>query len=152
MFRAAHRSSSEAPNCIFSLCFIYLCGDRPLSRLGWNSVPTQPGQRPVTTWVYKLEATNSLELLMMSDMPLETCWAFNKFWNNKFYYKFATCWLFLLIHTTMHEFMNIKSICTSNNVFLFHLLLTFAVFLSCCTFEGFVSSSNTLTTSLHCGY
>jgi len=51
----------------------------------------------------------SLELLMMSGMPLETCWAFNKRWNNKFYYKVASCWLFLLIHTTMHESMNIKS-------------------------------------------
>jgi len=36
---------------------------------------------------------------MMSGVPLETCWAFNKFWNNKFYYKVATCWLFLLIQT-----------------------------------------------------
>jgi len=36
---------------------------------------------------------------MMSGMPLETCCAFNKFWNNKFYYNFASCWLFLLIHT-----------------------------------------------------
>jgi len=34
---------------------------------------------------------------MMSGMPLETCLAFNKFWNNKFYYKVASCWLFLLI-------------------------------------------------------
>jgi len=34
---------------------------------------------------------------MMSGMPLETCWAFNKLWNNKFYYKVASCWLFLLI-------------------------------------------------------
>ena len=33
---------------------------------------------------------------MMSGMPLETCWAFNERWNNKFYYKFASCWLFLL--------------------------------------------------------
>jgi len=33
----------------------------------------------------------------MSSMPLETCWAFNKFWNNKFCYKVASCWLFLLI-------------------------------------------------------
>ena len=33
MFRAAHRSSSEALNCICSLWFIYPCGDRPLSRL-----------------------------------------------------------------------------------------------------------------------
>jgi hypothetical protein len=33
---------------------------------------------------------------MMSGMPLEACWTFNKFWNNKFYYKVASCWLFLL--------------------------------------------------------
>ena len=39
------------------------------------------------------------QLLMMSDMPLETCWAFNKRWNNKFYYKVASGWLFLLINT-----------------------------------------------------
>jgi len=34
---------------------------------------------------------------MMSGMPLETCSAFNKRCNNKFYYKAAPCWLFLLI-------------------------------------------------------
>ena len=47
MFRAAYRSSSGAPNCICSLWFIYPCGDRPLSRLGGNSVPTQrpPGRQ-----------------------------------------------------------------------------------------------------------
>jgi hypothetical protein len=32
----------------------------------------------------------------MSGMPLETCWAFNERWNNKFYYKVASWWLFLL--------------------------------------------------------
>jgi hypothetical protein len=32
MFRAAHRSSSGALNCICSLWFIHTCGDRPLSR------------------------------------------------------------------------------------------------------------------------
>jgi hypothetical protein len=37
--------------------------------------------------------------LMMSGMLFETCWALNKFWNNKFYNKIAFCWLFLLIHT-----------------------------------------------------
>jgi hypothetical protein len=45
---------------------------------------------------------------MMSGMPLETCWDFNQFWNNKFYYKVVSCWLFLLSHTTMHRSMNIK--------------------------------------------
>ena len=33
MFRAAHRSSPGALNCICSLWFIYPCGDRPLPRL-----------------------------------------------------------------------------------------------------------------------
>ena len=36
-----------------------------------------------------------LELLMMSGMPVETCWAFTERWNNKFCYKVASCWLFL---------------------------------------------------------
>jgi len=49
-----------------------------------------------------------LELLMMSGMPLETRWAFNERWNNKSYYKVASCWLFLLSHTMMHGSMNIK--------------------------------------------
>ena len=41
MFRAAHRSSSGALNCIFSLWFIYPCGDRTLSRLSgkWIHFP-----------------------------------------------------------------------------------------------------------------
>ena len=39
------------------------------------------------------------ELLIMSGMPLETCWAFNERLNNKFYYKVASCWLFLQSHT-----------------------------------------------------
>jgi hypothetical protein len=30
----------------------------------------------------------------MSGVPLETCWAFSKLWNNKFYYKAASCWYF----------------------------------------------------------
>ena len=45
---------------------------------------------------------------MMSGMPLETCWAFNERWNNKFYHKVASCWLFLLSHTTLHGSVNIK--------------------------------------------
>jgi hypothetical protein len=44
MFWAAHRSSTGALNCICSLWFLY-----PL-----------PRQRPVTTWVYKPEAANTV--------------------------------------------------------------------------------------------
>jgi hypothetical protein len=53
---------------------------------------------------------------MMSGVSLEICWAFEKVWNNKFYYKVAFCWLFLLIHTTMHGSMNIKF----PNCYLYH--------------------------------
>jgi len=38
----------------------------------------------------------------MSGMPLETCWAFNKGWNNIFYYKIACYWLFLQIQFRFH--------------------------------------------------
>jgi len=37
MFRAAHRSSSGAINCVCSLWFIYPCGDRPLSKLSLDN-------------------------------------------------------------------------------------------------------------------
>ena len=45
MFRAAHRSSSGALNCICSLWFIYPCGDRPLPRLSgkWMHFPLSLG-------------------------------------------------------------------------------------------------------------
>jgi hypothetical protein len=36
-----------------------------------------------------------LELLTMSGVPLETCWAFNERWNNKFHYRVVSCLLFL---------------------------------------------------------
>jgi hypothetical protein len=32
-----------------------------------------------------------LELLLMSGMPFDTCWAFNERWNNRFYYKVPSC-------------------------------------------------------------
>jgi hypothetical protein len=54
MFRAAHRSSSGALNCICSLWFIYTCGDRPLSGLrSWQWL--------VTTCVHKPEAANTVQ-------------------------------------------------------------------------------------------
>jgi len=89
MFRAAYRSSSRALNCICSLWFIYPCGDRPLSRLS--------GIFPGCKY--------SLELLMMSGMPLETCWAFNKLWSNKSYYNAASC---STESSTMHGSMSTK--------------------------------------------
>jgi hypothetical protein len=38
---------------------------------------------------------------MMSGVPLETCCDFGKLWNNKFYYKVASCCLFLLTHVNL---------------------------------------------------
>jgi hypothetical protein len=64
------------------------------------------GRSPHTYVNHRLQI--QLELLMMSVIPLETCWAFNEWLNNKIYYKVAYFWLFLLSLTTMHGFMNIK--------------------------------------------
>jgi hypothetical protein len=44
-----------------------------------------------------------LELLMTSGVPLETCWAFNERWNNKFCYKVASSWLFI---QSPHAYVN----------------------------------------------
>ena len=104
MFRAAYRSPSGAPNCICCLWFIYPCGVRSLYRLGGNC--------PLSAWTtadhhmgYITRGCKySSELLLMSGMPLETCRAFNKFWNDKFYYKVVSCWLFLLIHIRNCQF------------------------------------------------
>jgi len=107
MFQAAYRSSSGALNCICSLWFIYTCGDRPLSRLSGvshSALATASHHMGIKARGCKY----SLELLMVSGVPLETCWVFKKLWNNKFCYKDASCWLFLLIHTAMHGSMNIK--------------------------------------------
>jgi hypothetical protein len=52
------------------------------------------GRSPNAYVIQRLQI--QLEVLMMSGMLLETCWAFNERWNNKFYYKVASCWLFLL--------------------------------------------------------
>jgi len=93
MFRAAYPSSSGASNCICSLWFIYPCDDRPLSILG--GLQTQRLQ-------IKFGAPDD------ERYAARNMWDFNKFWNNKFYYKVASCWLFLLIYTTMHGSMNIK--------------------------------------------
>ena len=40
------------------------------------------------------------------DLPVTTC--VYKRWNNKFYYKVASCWLFLVIYITMHGSRNIE--------------------------------------------
>jgi len=41
---------------------------------------------------------------MINDVPLETCWAFNELWNNKFRYQVASCWLLLLnVHICYRE-------------------------------------------------
>jgi hypothetical protein len=69
--------------------FTYVCGYWQLSWLSHGSC-RQP-------WTYvKPEATITVfELLAMSGVSLETCWAIKKHWNNKFYYTVASCWLFL---------------------------------------------------------
>jgi hypothetical protein len=91
MFRAPYRSSSGALT-LFAASGLY------------KHMVT--GRSPYAYISQRLQI--QLELLMISGMALVTCLAFDERWNNKLYYKVASCWLFLLSHTTMHGSINIK--------------------------------------------
>jgi hypothetical protein len=110
MFRAAHRSSSGALT-VFAASGLHthVVTDRSQVWVGTEFPPRLDYGRSPHAYVNQ-RLQRQLELLMMSGVPLETCWAFNERWNNKFYYKVASCWLFVLSNTTMHGFMNIKTI------------------------------------------
>jgi len=77
--------------------FTYVCGCRQMSWLSgnqWFPLSHDICRQPQT--YVKTEATITVfELLMMSGVSLETCWAIKKHCNNKFYYTVASCWLFL---------------------------------------------------------
>ena len=103
MFRAAYRSSSGALNSICSLWFIYTCGDQPLSRLSGIFPPSLDNGRSPHVYI-----NQRLQIEFRAPDDERYAARGNKLWKNKFYYKVAPCWLFLLIYTTMHESMNIK--------------------------------------------
>ena len=88
MFRAVYRSSSGA------LTLFAASGLHTHVVTGRSQVDY--GRSPHAYVNQRLQI--QLELLMMSGMLLETCWAFNERWNNKFCYNVAYCWLFLLSH------------------------------------------------------
>jgi hypothetical protein len=90
MFRAAYRSSS-GDLTVFAASGLHIHVVTGRSQV-WVGIDY--GRSPHVYVNQRLQI--QLELLMMSGMPLETCWAFSKLWINKFYYKVASCWLFLL--------------------------------------------------------
>jgi predicted DCC family thiol-disulfide oxidoreductase YuxK len=59
------------------------------------------GRQP-QTYVKPEAAITVFELLMMSGVSLETCWAIKRHWNNKFYYTVASFW-FPLSHDTCRQ-------------------------------------------------
>ena len=99
-FRAAHRSSSGALT-VFAASGVHthVVTGRSQLRLDYD-------QSPHAYVSQRLQI--KLELLMMSGIPLETCSAFNERWNNKFCYKVASCWLFLLNHNLCCSLRNSK--------------------------------------------
>jgi hypothetical protein len=96
MFRAAHRSSSGALTVFAASCLhTHVVTGRSQVWVGTGfPVRLDYGRSPHGYVNQRLQI--QLELLMMRGVPLQTCWAFNGRWNNKFYYTVASCWLFLL--------------------------------------------------------
>jgi len=108
MFREAYRSSSGALT-VFAAPGLHTHVVTAVVKSEWASpLRLDYGRSPHAYVNQRLQI--QLELLKMSGMPLETCWAFNERWNNKFYHKVASCLLFLLSHTTMHGSENIKNL------------------------------------------
>ena len=109
MFRAAYRSSSGALT-VFAASGLHMHVVTGRSQV-WAGTQfplrLDYGRSPHAYVNQRLQI--QLQLLMMSGVPLETCWAVNERWNNKFCYKVASCCLFLLSHTTMQGPMNNKS-------------------------------------------
>ena len=105
VFRAAYRSSSGALT-VFAASGLHRHVVTARSQFWVGTVVGQfplrldNGRSPHAYVNQRLQI--QLELLMMSGLPLETYWALNERWNNKFYYKVKSCWLFLLSYTTMH--------------------------------------------------
>jgi len=85
MFRAAYRSSSGALT-VFAASGLHthVVTGRSQVWVGTGHFPLRHdyGRSPHAYVNQMLQI--QLELLMMSSMPLETCWAFNERWNNKF--------------------------------------------------------------------
>ena len=71
----------------FLLVFLWAC-------ISVDCLAFDYGRSPLTYVNQRLQI--QLGLLMMSGIPLETCWAFNVLWNNKFRYQVPSCWLLLL--------------------------------------------------------
>jgi hypothetical protein len=101
MFRAAHRSSSGALT-VFAASGLHMHVVTSCSHVLRHDYSRSPHA------YVNQKLQRQLELLMMSGVPLEICWAVNECLNNKFRYKVASCWLFILSHTAMHGSMNIK--------------------------------------------
>jgi hypothetical protein len=97
MFPATHRSSSGALTIFAdSGLHTHVVTGRSQVWVGTGQFPLrlEYGRSPHAYVNQRLQI--QLELLMMNGMPLETCWAVNERWNNKFCYMVASCWLFLL--------------------------------------------------------
>jgi hypothetical protein len=112
MFQAAHRSSSGA------LTLFAVSGLHTHVVTGRSQVWVGTGQFPLridygrSPHAYVNERLQiRLGLLMMGGMPLETCWAFNERWNNRLYYKVASCWLFQLSLLWMFLYWQIYFAC-----------------------------------------
>jgi hypothetical protein len=108
MFRAAYRSSSGALT-VYLQALVYIRMWWPaVVKFEWEQFPLRLdyGRSPHTYVNQRLQI--QLELLVMSGMPLETCWAVDERWNNKFCYKVASCWLFILSRIFWTNFRNVQ--------------------------------------------
>jgi hypothetical protein len=116
MFRAAHRSSSEAVNCICSLWFIYPCGDRPLSRLsGKCHFPQYHSFSPTHSYTTNVALYCSIPVSAPHTATLQMlhCTAVSQFQHHtQLYYKCCTVLQYHSFSTTHSYTPNVALYCS----------------------------------------
>jgi hypothetical protein len=88
----------SANNCIYSVWYLsqrywYLLLQRQVEVTYMFVVAGSCRQSQ--TYIKPEAVITVFELVMMSGVSLETCWAIKKHWNNKFYYTVVSCCFFL---------------------------------------------------------
>ena len=118
MFRGTHRSSSGALNCICSLWFICLYGDRPLPRLSGEKNGRSPYGHINQRLQIQFRAPDDERCAARNMLSL-----WKKIWNNKFYYRAASCWYFywVIYDARIHEYQIYSMAVTSVRIWIYSI-------------------------------
>ena len=113
----SRKVAGSIPNCVIGILQWHNPSGRTMALGLTRPLTVIAGScRQPQTYVKPESAITVFELLMMSGVSLETCWAIKKHWNNKFYHTVAYCWLFLYHFHVWTHCGRVTQMCVFNTV------------------------------------